>query len=40
MALPVGFGYFLIEYAVTTLPKVIDPRRTAPAQDSDVEGAA
>ncbi|MBE9636835.1 TRAP transporter small permease [Salipiger mangrovisoli] len=40
MALPVGFGYFLIEYAVTTLPKVIDPRRAEPAQDSDAEGAA
>ncbi len=38
MALPVGFGYFLIEFAVTTLPRVLDPRRGE--ADAGQEGAA
>lgn len=33
-ALPVGFGYFLIEFAIATLPRVLRPGRTAiPAQE-------
>lgn len=38
MALPVGFGYFLIEFAVTTLPKVLHPNRST--ADAGAEGAA
>ncbi len=35
MALPVGFGYFLIEFAVTTLPRVLHPDRVAAAEDEE-----
>ena len=33
MALPVGFGYFLIETAISTLPRVLHPGRAAPADE-------
>ena len=28
-ALPVGFGYFLIEFAISTLPRVLRPGQTS-----------
>ena len=37
MALPVGFGYFLIEFAVTTLPRVIDPDRAAASEKEEAK---
>ncbi|MCA0996812.1 TRAP transporter small permease [Alloyangia pacifica] len=42
MALPVGFGYFLIEFAVTSLPKVLHPGRAdqTAEQAQDAEAAA
>lgn len=40
MALPVGFGYFLIEFAVTTLPRVLHPDRVAAAASEDEEATA
>lgn len=32
-ALPVGFGYFLIEFAISTLPRVLRPGASTPAQE-------
>ncbi|MDT1062207.1 TRAP transporter small permease [Paracoccus sp. CPCC 101403] len=32
-ALPVGFAYFLIEFAITTLPRVLRPGATASQED-------
>ena len=37
MALPVGFGYFLIEFTVTTLPRVIDPDRAAASEKEEAK---
>ena len=37
MALPLGFGYFLIEFAVTTLPRVIDPDRAAASEKEEAK---
>lgn len=34
-ALPVGFGYFLIEFAIATLPRVLRPGRAADTAMSD-----
>ncbi|MBN9673921.1 TRAP transporter small permease [Roseibium aggregatum] len=33
MALPVGFGYFLIETAIVTFPRVLHPGREAASED-------
>lgn len=32
-ALPVGFGYFLIEFAIATLPRVLRPGQPTPQQE-------
>ncbi|MEI4472892.1 TRAP transporter small permease [Frigidibacter sp. MR17.24] len=38
-ALPVGFGYFLLEFVLATLPRVIHPERAA-AEADETETAA
>ncbi|WP_242656783.1 TRAP transporter small permease [Salipiger marinus] len=36
MALPVGFGYFLLEFAVTSLPRILQPEASQPQAEEAV----